>query len=109
MKKVRSRQDPKQNQSLAIRMALDANPTAKATEIINIVQKEHGHKVTPTLIYLVKSKTKLSGAKRPRRTRRPSVLTVNHQTVQTIKAARQLLNLAGSRPAASAILDALCE
>lgn len=104
------RSDPKTNKSLAIRMVLEKTPTAKAAEVVTAVQEEFGHKVTPTLIYLVKSKMNLKAAKRVRRSKGQSAgasISGASEWIQSIKLARQLLKAAGSVENATAILKAV--
>lgn len=104
-----SRLDPIQNRSLAIRLVLKANPSASADDIIDLVKTTYGHTVTNTLVYLVRSKSR---AKRTRRSAAAPVVRTRSMvpnTVEVITMGRKFLDLAGSRPAASAILDALSE
>lgn len=104
------RGDPKKNKSLAIRMVLEKLPDAKAAEIAAAVQEEFGHKVTPTLIYLVKSKSNMKAAKRVRRSKGQSTgasISGAGEWIQSIKLARQLLRSAGSVDNATAILKAV--
>ena len=58
------RKNPKENKSLAIRTALEKMPNAKAAEIAAAVKSDYGHTVTPTLIYLVKSKSNIKATRR---------------------------------------------
>ena len=67
------RTDPRKNKSLAIRMVLEQTPAAKAAEVAAAVQEQFGHKVTPTLIYLVKSKANVKASKRARKARGQAV------------------------------------
>ena len=104
------RTDPKTNKSLAIRMVLEKMPTAKAADIAAAVQEEFGHKVTPTLIYLVKSKTNVKAAKRSRRAKGQAAgasISGAAEWIQSIKLARQLLKASGSVENATAILRAV--
>lgn len=104
------RGDPKQNKSLAIRTVLQANPTAKAAEIADKVNAEYGHKVTPTLIYLVKSKSNVKKAGRKARASgnvSPAPMVGAAEWIMSIKLARGLLRSAGSVENATAILKAV--
>ena len=58
------RQDPRSNKSLAIREIIAKMPKAKAAEIVEAVKAQYGHTVTPTLVYLVKSKSNVKKAGR---------------------------------------------
>ena len=104
--KVRKdRTDPKVNKSLAIRLVLEKAPNAKALEVAEAVKTEYGHKVTPTLVYLVKSKTRKPSKRRSiasKRVQKPA-----GALVASIKAARALLAAAGDVINARAVLDAL--
>jgi hypothetical protein len=103
------RTDPNKNKSLAIRTVLEKLPNAKAAEIAEAVKSEFGHTVTPTLIYLVKSKANVKAARRGRQ--RPTTngagMGSAAEWVQSIKLARQLLKATGSIENASAILKAV--
>lgn len=104
------RSDPKNNKSLAIRRVLQKQPDAKAAEIATAVQEEFGHTVTPTLIYLVKSKMNLKADKRVRKSKGESAgASIGGATewIQSIKLARQLLKASGSVENATAILKAV--
>jgi hypothetical protein len=104
------RSDPKTNKSLAIRMVLEKAPNAKAAEIASAVQEQYGHKVTPTLIYLVKSKANVKASKRARRAKGQTVggsVGGASDWIQAIKLARQLLRTTGSVDNAAAILKAV--
>jgi hypothetical protein len=104
------RSDPKTNKSLAIRMVLQNAPRAKAAEIAAAVQEQYGHKVTPTLIYLVKSKANVKASKRARRARGQAVgasVGSASEWIHAIKLARQLLKATGNVDNAAAILKAV--
>jgi len=104
------RSDPNTNKSLAIRMVLEKAPAAKAAEIAAAVHEQFGHKVTPTLIYLVKSKVNVKANKRARKAKGQAVgESVGAATdwIQGIKLARQLLKATGSVENATAILKAV--
>lgn len=114
------RNDPKSNKSLAIRMVLDRLPDASAATIAGEVQKEYGHKVAPTLIYLVKSKAKGGGSKGngpPKKARgqkaaaasTPSPLQGSTNYGSMIRLARQLTAAAGGYESASDVLKAVNE
>ena len=104
------RTDPKKNKSLAIRSVVATMPNAKAKEIVAAVQTEYGLKVTPTLVYLVKSK---SNMKADRRARKPDgggvKVPMNSAAswVDAIRLAKQLLRATGSVDNAKAILKAV--
>lgn len=102
------RTDPKKNKSLAIRRVLEKMPSAKAAEVAGAVKSEYGHTVTPTLIYLVKSKSNLKAVRRGR----PAAATNGKMGsaadwVQSIRLARQLLKSTGNIENATAILKAV--
>jgi len=98
------RQDPKANKSLAIRMTLEKMPAAKASDVADSVLTNYGHKVTPTLIYLVKSKMNVKKARKPGA--RPAIGSAA-DWVESIKLARRLLQATGSVDNALAILKAV--
>jgi len=103
------RTDPKKNKSLAIRNVLAKLPKAKAAEVAAAVKSEYGHTVTPTLIYLVKSKVNVKAARRgrPRTGASGAPMGSAAEWVQSIKLARQLLKASGSVENASAILKSV--
>ena len=104
------RSDPKTNKSLAIRMVLEKAPSAKAAEVAAAVQEQYGHKVTPTLIYLVKSKANVKASKRARKAKGQTAgapVGSAAEWVVAIKLARQLLKATGSINNATAILKAV--
>ena len=101
------RTDPKQNKSLAIREALKASPKAKAAEIAAAVKKDYGHSVTATLVYLVKSKSNVKKAGRKAKAAGKASPAMGGDWIASIKAARVLLQAAGSVENATAILKAV--
>src|SRR5262245_16093200 len=103
------RSDPTSNKSLAIRNVVAKMPKAKATEIAEAVKSEYGHTVTPTLIYLVKSKSNIKAARRgrPKSVANGSRMDSAADWVQSIKLARHLLKSSGSVENATVILKAV--
>lgn len=103
------RTDPSKNKSLAIRNVLAKLPKAKAAEVAAAVKSEYGHTVTPTLIYLVKSKANVKATRRGRPKSGASGTPMGSaaEWVHSIKLARQLLKACGSVENASAILRAV--
>jgi len=104
------RSDPQKNKSLAIRNVVSKMPTAKASEIVTAVQAEYGHKVTPTLVYLVKSKANLKSNRRAKKANGAGVKAPMNSAatwVDAIRLARQLLKATDSVPNAVAILKAV--
>jgi hypothetical protein len=84
-------------------------PKANATEIAEAVKSEYGHKVSTTLIYLVKSKSNVKAARRGRPQSAAAEATMGSAAdwVHAIKLARQLLRSSGSIENALAILKAV--
>jgi hypothetical protein len=101
------RADPRSNKSLAIRNVLEKMPKAKGAEIIAAVQSEYGHKVTPTLVYLVKSKAGVKASRRAAGKGKPATKTSNMEWIESIRQARRLLQSAGGLDNAVAILKAV--
>lgn len=104
------RSDPKKNKSLAIRTVLAKLPKAKAAEVVVAVRQEFGHKVNPTLVYLVKSKQNMRADGRPKRVKgTPSSVPMNSAAtwVVAIRLSRELLKVTGSVANATAILKAV--
>lgn len=105
------RQDPKQNKSLAIRTVVKAMPNAKATEVAAEVKKQFGHTVGANQIYMIKTKMNIS--KRRRAGRKAAAAPTTDKLgsaaawVEAIKAAKHLLDVAGSRDNAIALLRAI--
>jgi hypothetical protein len=102
--------DPKTNKSLAIRTVRSKKRNAKAAEVVAAVKSAYGHKVTPTQIYVVKSKANVRGARRAAQARGRTdihALGAPADWVRAIKAARQLLKVTGSAENAVAILRAV--
>ncbi len=97
------------NKSAAIREILEQNPKAKSKEVIATLA-EKGVKVTPALVYLVKSQGKRK-AKRARRERAVEVSRAagNADPVKLIIAVRQLARDAGGIQALKRLVDALAE
>lgn len=104
------RSDPKKNKSLAIREILGSMPTAKVSEVVVAVKSKYGHKVTPTLIYLVRSKANL---RTNRRSKKPSQRGVKapmnsaETWTDAIRSAQHLLKATGSVENAVAVLRAV--
>ncbi len=104
------RADPKKNKSLAIRIVLAKMPGAKAAEVAAAVQQEYGHKISQTLVYLVKSKANMQSDGRPKKAKgaRPkSPMNSAATWVEAIRLGKQLLKAAGSVENAVAILKAV--
>lgn len=103
------RNNPKQNKSLAIRAALAKMPNAKAADIAAAVKSEYGHTVTPTLIYLVKSKSNIKATRRgaSKGTVAAAAPSSAASWIESIKLARRLLQTTGSVENAVAILKAV--
>ncbi len=104
------RTDPKNNKSLAIRLALKKMPTAKASEVVDAVRKEYGHAVSSNMVYMVKTKSNMASDGRPRKRKSPgngSPMTSAALWVDAIKTARQLLKQTGSVANATALLKAI--
>ena len=104
------RTDPKKNKSLAIRSVVTKMPNAKAKEIVAAVQTEYGHKVTPTLVYLVKSKSNMKADRRARKPDGGGVKAPMNSAatwVDAIRLAKQLSKATGSVDNAKAILKAV--
>jgi hypothetical protein len=103
------RNDPKQNKSLAVRNIMKRTPTAKATEIVDAVKKEYGHKISPNMVYMVKAKSNMASDGRPKKAKgtTDSPMTSPAHWVDAIKSARQLLQLTGSVANATALLKAI--
>ena len=104
------RSNPGKNKSLAIRNVLARMPSAKAAEIVEAVQKEYGHKINPTLVYLVKSKANIKSDRRStKRSERGAKAPMNSAAtwVDAIRLGKQLLKVTGSVANATAILKAV--
>lgn len=99
------RQDPRSNESLAIREIIAKMPKAKGAEIAEAVKAQYGHTVTSTLVYLVKSKSNVKKAGHKTGTR--STIASAAEWVESIKLARRLLQATGSLENAVAILKAV--
>ena len=84
-------------------------PKAKAAEVAAAVKSEYGHKVSVTLIYLVKSKSNVKKAGRQAKAvgRPAAPIGSAAEWVHSIKLARQLLTASGSVANAVAILRAV--
>jgi hypothetical protein len=107
-KKRAQRQDPHANKSLAIRLMLEKMPAAKASDVAAAVLTNYGHRVTPTLIYLVKSKANIKSARRGPVSSPPVAAPSSAASwVESIKLARRLLQSTGSVENAIAILKAV--
>jgi len=109
-KQKADRQDPHSNKSLAIRLTLEKMPAAKASEVAAAVLTNYGHKVKPTLIYLVKSKANLRSDRRSRKSGQRGVKApMNSAATWTaaIRSAQHLLKATGSVANATAVLRAV--
>jgi hypothetical protein len=104
------RSDPRKNKSLAIRIVLKKLPSAKASEIVEAVKKEFGHKVAQNMVYMVKTKTNMESDGRMKRTKNSKADTPMRTAalwVAAIKTGRDLLKATGSVANATALLRAL--
>jgi hypothetical protein len=103
------RSNPKKNKSLAIRLVLKKIPGAKANDVAAVVKKEYGHRVSPNMIYMVKTKSNMASDGRPKRAKgeKSSPMNSADQWVSAIKTARQLLQQTGSVANATALLKAI--
>jgi hypothetical protein len=103
------RNNPKENKGLEIRTALAKMPNAKGAEIAAAVKEQYGHTVTPTLIYLVKSKSNVKATRRgtSKGTVTAAAPSSTAEWVESIKVARRLLQATGSVESAVAILKAV--
>lgn len=104
------RSDPKNNKSLAIRLALKKMPTAKASDVVDAVRKEHGHSVSSNMVYMVKTKANMAADGRRKKAKSAgstSPMTSAALWVDAIKTARQLLKQTGSVANATALLKAI--
>lgn len=110
-KAKRDREDPATNKSLCIRSMIEAHPPGtSAKEIVEAVRKQYGHNVTPTLVYLVKSKMsrpKSKGGAKIVRAGKP--VGEAGDMLAAIKAARVLLRSAGDHQIARQVLDAIAD
>lgn len=101
------RADPRTNKSLAIRNVIAKLPKAKAAEIAEAVKAEYGHTVTPTLIYLVKSKAGVKASRKAAGRAKPTSKTSREDWIDSIRHARRLLQSAGGLENSIAILRAV--
>ena len=104
------RADPKKNKSLAIRMVLKKMPTAKASEVVEAVKSEFGHKVGQNMVYMVKTKTNMLRDGRPKRSmnaKKDNPMKSAALWVAAIKTGRELLKATGSVANATALLKAI--
>ena len=102
------RDDPKKNKSLAIRNVLAKMPGAKAAEVAAAVEAEYGHKISQTLVYLVKSKVNMrTGRKKSKAPRTAAPMNSAATWVDAIRLGKQLLRATGSVENATAILKAV--
>jgi hypothetical protein len=109
-KQKADRSDPKNNKSLAIRTVLAKMPNAKGGEIVAAVRAEYGLKVTPTLVYFVKSKANLRSDRRSKKPGQRGVKApMNTAATWTaaIRSAQHLLKATGSVANATAVLRAV--
>lgn len=113
-KKAKSdRTDPRKNKSLAIRLVLKKTPDAKASEVVQAVQTEYGHKIGPSMVYMVKTK---SNMKNDGRVRNPNGsrsgdarMDSAADWIEAIRLGKQLLKATGSVANATAILKAVAQ
>lgn len=105
----KERTDPKQNKSLAVRLIIKKMPKAKASEVADAVRQEFGHRISPNMVYMVKTKSNMAADGRPKRTKgtNDSPMTSPASWVEAIKTARQLLEISGSVANATALLKAI--
>lgn len=104
------RSDPKQNKSLAIRLVLKKMPTAKATEVAAVVEKEYGHTISQNMVYMIKTKANMATdgrSKKARSSKAESPMTSAALWVEAITIARKLLKATGSVANATALLKAV--
>ena len=94
----------KVNKSAAIREALTANPTANATEIVQILGKQ-GLKVQVPLVYFIKSKTRHSKQKATR----AGLTASNGDAIELILGIKKLAKEAGGLANLKRFVDALSE
>ena len=109
-KTTADRSDPRKNKSLAIRNILAKMPSAKGGEVVAAVRSAYGLKVTPTLVYLVKSKANLRSDRRSKKPgQRGVVAPMNSAATWTdaIRSAQHLLKATGSVANAMAVLRAV--
>lgn len=106
------RSDPKQNKSLAIRNIVAKLPDAKATEVVEEVKKEYGHKVPVSMVYMVKAKGNMAKTRKRRKKagKAPAAASPMKSPaswVEAISIGRQLLNATGSVDNATSLLRAI--
>lgn len=110
-----SRQDPKQNKSLAIRKVYEENPKAKAKQVIEMVKELYGHSVNTNLVYMTKTKMSLRKTKRKSKAAdgaassalKTAGMATPADWVKAIKLARELIEATGSYATANALLKAV--
>lgn len=108
MSKKPDRTNPKSNKSLAIRNVLRKMPNAKASEVIDAVKKDYGHRVGPNIVYMVKTKMNMASDRRATgRARKATPMNSAALWVDAIKNARALIDATGSVANATALLKAL--
>src|SRR4051812_45605848 len=103
------RSDPKKNKSLAIRNVLAKMPGAKASEVVDTVKNEYGHKVPTAMVYMIKTKSNMARTRKRRKKagKAPTAASPMHSPAnwfQAINIGRQLLNATGSVENAVALL-----
>ena len=111
-KKTKSdRSDPRKNKSLAVRLVLKKRPQAKASEVVQAVQEEFGHKISQNMVYMVKTK---SNMRTDGRVANPNGgesagarMDSAAKWIEAIRLGKQLLKATGSVANATAILKAV--
>jgi hypothetical protein len=106
------RSDPKQNKSQAIRNIIAKMPTAKASEVVDAVKSEFGHKVPVTMVYMIKTKGNMAKSRKRRKMagKAPTAASPMNSAatwVEAINIGRQLLTATGSVENATALLRAI--
>ena len=113
-KKAKSdRSDPKKNKSLAIRLVLKKTPNAKASDVVQAVRSEYGHKIGPGLVYMVKTKSNMRNDGRPKNLNGSGTggarMDSAAKWIEAIRLGKQLLKATGSVANATAILKAVSQ
>ena len=99
----------KVNKSDAIREALAANPDANPKEIVTLLG-EKGIKVTPTLVYYIKSKARQAGRKAKRaRVAAQSESTAVRNPVEMVMRVKELARGLGGMRNLKMLVDLLAE
>jgi hypothetical protein len=106
-----NREDPMVNKSLAIRLVLGKMKGAKASEVAEAVKREYGHDIAVNSVYMAKAKKKVKSRKNAKTAEgKPAATTKMGSAsdwVAAIKAARNLLSVAGSADTAIALVKAV--